>query len=121
VSHHRQISVQGIELDEGIAPLVETLWSSGYATQGSCEDMRAEDVPPMFGADGVATIVFPNRRDSQRFTRLCAGAFVRSRSVELDLELDHGRNEEGYTSDSRGVLFPLSGVPKLVAALEVGS
>lgn len=55
---HRQINVNGIDVDEGLAVLLESLWEAGIETQYSCQ-----------GDPGSAMIVFPTVTDGLRFVQ----------------------------------------------------
>lgn len=55
---HQQVNVSGIDVDEGLATLLEYLWEAGIATQFSCQ-----------GGPSQAMIVFPTVTDALRFVQ----------------------------------------------------
>lgn len=54
--NHMQVNLAGIDVDEGLANLLEGLWEAGISTQFSCQ-----------GNPGVAMILFPTVTDGLRF------------------------------------------------------
>ena len=61
-----------VEVDVGIAPLIEALWARGIETVASCEDggTSAEGALPV----GLAWIGFPDEGHASRFCELGRGA-----------------------------------------------
>lgn len=55
---HRQVNVNGIDVDEGLATLLEYVWEAGIQTQFSCQ-----------GDPGLAMILFPTITDGLRFVQ----------------------------------------------------
>jgi len=53
---HTQVEVAGIEVDEGIAELLEMLWDHGIKTQFSCQGGLRETAMIMFPSVGDATL-----------------------------------------------------------------
>lgn len=59
---HRPVktSRHGVEVDEGIADLIEAVWSNGLETQYCCQDLND---------DGMAQIIFLDIDDGYQFLR----------------------------------------------------
>lgn len=53
---HTQVTVNGIDVDEGLAELLQALWAADIGTQYSCQ-----------GGPGEAMILFPTVKDALRF------------------------------------------------------
>lgn len=56
-----------VEIDEGIAPVIEALWARGIRTLSSCEDGGTAGQPST--PAGVAWIAFASRDDARAFAR----------------------------------------------------
>jgi hypothetical protein len=63
--HHAQVSVDGVEVDEGIAELIRACWANGLVTMSSCQDL---------GNSSGACIVFATEEMATTFAAVAAGA-----------------------------------------------
>ena len=59
MTEHAQVSIEGVDVDAGIAPLLSRLWRHGIDTSASCEDWG-----------GLVWIGFPDHRNAERFLDL---------------------------------------------------
>lgn len=67
---HRQVEIYGVEVDEGIAPLLEVLWRLGLETQFSCQgdpDYFVPNHPHAWGS--AAQIIFETVPEAEKFVR----------------------------------------------------
>ena len=51
-ARHTQTRVRGVEIDEGIAPLIDALWTQGFHTFGSCQEFRPGTARIWFDTEG---------------------------------------------------------------------
>lgn len=64
LAEHKQVDVEGVEIDEGIADLIVACWDRGIETVLSCENNS-----------GRIWIEFFEESDLVEFTRIAAGEF----------------------------------------------
>jgi hypothetical protein len=89
-----------VEVDAGIAEIVEAMWRAGVETSWSCEDV-----------DGWAWVQVATGRDRVRLTDALGEKAALLRAVEWS------GPASAVLSRSQGVYFRLSDAPALVAAL----
>jgi len=102
-----------VEVDAGIAPLIEALWSRGIETVASCEDggTSAEGGLP----SGLAWIGFPDEEHASRFCELAGSAILGA--FPLDREI-RGRAEiEGIPSEIWLASFPSAQIGPIAETL----
>jgi hypothetical protein len=108
-----------VEIDAGIAELIESLWAQGVETSGSCEDggTSGEESTPV----GIAWVTFPQLRDVLRFEAACVRccgqariASVQANAEQIALAEEQGMRWAGY------VLFPTADIAALTAEVARG-
>ncbi|SUA31365.1 Uncharacterised protein [Mycolicibacterium fortuitum] len=65
--HHQQTSLYGVDVDAGMAGLIETLWAADLQTQFSCEGDTSLYSPMEPTGEWAASITFPCFDDAARF------------------------------------------------------
>jgi len=91
-----------VEIDVGIAPLIEALWACGIETVASCEDggTSAEGGLPV----GLAWIGFPDEGHADRFCELAREAVLGA--FPLDREIRAQAEQGGIPAGSWLAAFP---------------
>ena len=57
ITQHAFVTINGIEIDEELAPLITKIWETGISTKYCCQEI----------APGLAHIIFPTSDDAIRF------------------------------------------------------
>lgn len=84
MTRHSQVCINGIDVDEGIAPLLKVLWEKGYRTQYSCQ-----------GNPDYAYILFGSFCQANEF--LCETAILMTNEIPMYWEHDlDRRNRLGH-------------------------
>ena len=89
-----------VEIDVGIAPLIEALWAAGIETSGSCEDWAtsADDVGAL--PAGMAMVGFAHKDAARRFAKTC-----RVKAVDPTVMVSYPNAEELAQAEAQGVRF----------------
>ena len=132
ITEHKQVTIwvgnEGVEVDEGIGPLMELIWLAEIDTMLSCQEIQP----------GIAWICFPSPSDATTFLNIVAqyeggadsvyqrvlGSDDRSLpawSVDGELENRWGyerRQRRARWSFSVSIRFPTTDIPLLMARLK---
>lgn len=106
-----------VEIDVGIAPLIEALWARGIATVASCEDggTSAEGGLPA----GLAWIGFPDEDHAGRFCELAREAVLGA--FPLDREIRARAEQGGIPAGSWLAAFPAAETAHITELARDGS
>jgi hypothetical protein len=117
-----------VEVDVGIAPLIETLWSRNIETVSSCEDIDSSQLDFGAVATGSAYVAFPPGGGARRFSKsarmgravdpLVETLTVRAENIDASADPLDPVNE-GVTLGVQTVLFPASRIAALAERLRL--
>ena len=105
-----------VEVDAGIAPLIEALWERGIETVASCEDggTSAEGGLPV----GLAWVGFPDSSHAGRFCELARG--VLGGAFPLDAGVRARAEQAGIPAGTWLVTFPTAQIEHLAGLVRDG-